>query len=298
VKLVDPPGRQGPGRLANEAVARLDLGLARRAGGALPGERRAPGVGSGTELAQLRPYEPGDDPRHLDAAASARTGIPHVRQHVPERALTTWVVLDLSASMAFGTGLRLKSDVAEGVAGTVAQLAVRRGGRVAMITTGAPATTTLPPRSGRGAFAAVRRLVGAGVAPDTTEAVLPLAAALERLRPLARTRGLITVVSDFREEGWAAPLRALAQRHTVTAIEIADPREAELVDVGHLVLMDPETGEIVEADTTSESVRAAFAQAEAERRVQVAEAIRRARAHHITLTTDGDWLRELARVLR
>ena len=70
----------------------------------LPGERRAPGVGAGTELAQLRPYEPGDDPRQLDPAASARTGVPHVRQHVPERALTTWIVLDLSASMAFGTG--------------------------------------------------------------------------------------------------------------------------------------------------------------------------------------------------
>ena len=296
--LIDPPGRQGPGPLANEAVARLDLGLARRAGGPLPGERRAPGVGAGTELAQLRPYEPGDDPRQLDAAASARTGIPHVRQHVPERALTTWIVLDLSASMAFGTGLRLKSDVAEGVASTVGQLAVRRGGRVAVVTAGAPESSTLPPRSGRGAFASVRRLVGAGVAPDEAEVALPLPAALDRASRLARTRGLVTVVSDFRDDGWQAPLRALAQRHTVTAIEIVDPREAELPDVGQLVLMDPETGETVEADTSSPGVRDAFAAAEAERRDAVAAAIRRARAHHVTLSTDDDWLRELARVLR
>jgi uncharacterized protein (DUF58 family) len=298
VTLIDPPGRQGPGPLANEAVARLDLGIARRASGALPGERRAPGVGAGTELAQLRPYEPGDDPRQLDPAASARTGVPHVRQHVPERALTTWVVLDLSASMAFGTGLRLKSDVAEGVAATIARLAVRRGGRVAVVTAGAPVAATLPPRSGRGAFAAVRRLVGAGVAPDAAAVELPLPAALERARRLARTRGLITVVSDFREAGWEAPLRALAQRHAVTAIEIGDPREAALPDVGHLVLMDPETGRTVEADTASPRARAAFAAAEAERRTAVAEAIRRARAHHVTLSTDGDWLRELARGLR
>src|SRR6201999_3289873 len=104
------------------------LRATRRAGGRLPAERRAAGAGSGTELAQLRPYAPGDDPRRLDPAASARTGVPHVRQHVPERALTTWIVLDLSASMAFGTGERLKSDVAEGVAGVVGRLAVRRGG--------------------------------------------------------------------------------------------------------------------------------------------------------------------------
>jgi uncharacterized protein (DUF58 family) len=298
VRLVSPPGRQGPGPLSNDAVARLDLGLAKRAGGPLPGERRAPGVGAGTELAQLRPYEPGDDPRQLDAAASARTGVPHVRQHVPERALTTWIVVDQSASMAFGTGLRLKSDVAEGVAATVGQLAVRRGGRVAAITAGAPDAATLPPRSGRRAFAAVRRFVGAGVAPDATLAELPLAAALERLRSLARTRGLIVVVSDFRDDGWHAPLRALAQRHTVTAIEIADPREAELPDAGRLMFVDPETGETVEADTTSPRLRAAFASAEAARRAAVAAAIRRARAQHVTLSTDADWLRALARVLR
>jgi len=298
VKLVDPPGRQGPGPVAHEVVDRLDLGIARRAGGMLPGERRSPGIGSGTELAQLRPYEPGDDPRHLDPAASARTGVPHVRQHVPERALTTWVVLDLSASMAFGTGLRLKSDVAEGVASTVARLATRRGGRVAIVTAGAPDAATLPPRSGRRAFAAVRRLVGAGVAPDRAQTELSLAGALARVDSLARTRGLITVVSDFRDDGWAPPLRALAQRHTVTAIEIADPREAELPDAGQLVLMDPETGDIVEADTSSPRARAAFAVAEAQRRAAVADAIRRARAQHVTLSTDADWLRELARVLR
>jgi uncharacterized protein (DUF58 family) len=298
VRLIDPPGRQGPGPVAHEVVDRLDLGIARRAGGMLPGERRAPGIGPGTELAQLRPYEPGDDPRHLDPSASARTGVPHVRQHVPERALTTWIVLDLSASMAFGTGLRLKSDVAEGAASTLAQLAVRRGGRVAVITAGVPAAATLPPRSGRRAFATVKRLVGAGVAPDRSEPELTLAGALERAGRLARTRGLIAVVSDFRDEGWEAPLRALAQRHAATAIEITDPREADLPDAGQIVLLDPETGRTVEADTASPRVRAAFAAAEAERRAAAAAAIRAARAHHVTLSTGADWLRDLARVLR
>jgi uncharacterized protein (DUF58 family) len=297
VTLIDPPGRQGPGTVADDLVARLDLG-ARRAAGALPGERRAAGAGAGTELAQLRPYEPGDDPRRLDPAASARTGLPHVRQHVPERALTTWIVLDLSASMAFGTGERLKSDVAEGVAGVVGRLAVRRGGRVALITAGAPASATVPPRAGRGALAAVRRLIGAGVAPDQTPAQLPLAGALQRAGRLARARGLVTVVSDFRDAGWEAPLRALAQRHAVTAIEVADPREAELPDVGQLVLIDPETGDVVEADTGSPRLREAFAAAEAARRTEVADALRRARADHVVLSTDGDWVRRLARVLR
>ena len=102
-QLIVPPGRQGPGRLPADAVARLDLALRRRASGVLPGDHLTAGLGAGTELAQLRPYEPGDDVRRLDAAASARTGAPHVRLQVPERAITTWLVLDVSASMAFGT---------------------------------------------------------------------------------------------------------------------------------------------------------------------------------------------------
>ena len=62
--------------------------------------------------------------RQIDAAATARTGVPHVRVHVPERTLTTWLVVDVSPSMAFGTADRLKSDVAEGVAQVVGRLAV------------------------------------------------------------------------------------------------------------------------------------------------------------------------------
>jgi uncharacterized protein (DUF58 family) len=298
VTLIDPPGRQGPGPVPDGVVARLDLGIVSRAGGTLPGDRRAPGVGAGTELAQLRPYEPGDDPRQLDPAATARTGIPHVRQQVPERALTTWIVVDLSASMAFGTGLRLKSDVAEGVASTLARLAVRRGGRVALSTAGAARAAALPPRTGRKAFATVRKLVGGGVAADETPDTVPLAGALGRVAASARTRGLVAVISDFRDDGWQVPLRELAQRHTVTAIEIVDPREAELPDVGHVLLADPETGETVEADTASPRFRAAYAEAERERRAQAARAIRRARVHHVTLSTADDWSRELARLLR
>ena len=92
----------------------------------------------------------------IDPAASARTGVPHVRQHVPERALTTWIVVDLSPSMAFGSAERLKSDVAEGVTKVVARLGVRRGGRVGVVAAGAPNPIVLPPAGGRRALGADR----------------------------------------------------------------------------------------------------------------------------------------------
>jgi uncharacterized protein (DUF58 family) len=221
-----------------------------------------------------------------------------VRQHVPERALTTWLVLDVSPSMAFGTAVRLKSDVAEGVAVVIARLAVRRGGRIAAVTCGAPHGRILPPRGGRRALASVRRLAAEGVAPDGHAEAGALGAGLLRVRGLAREPGLVVVVSDFRDDGWQRPLRSVAARHSVVAVEISDPRERELPDAGNLVLVDPETGRLVEADTASPRLRERFAAAEAARRAAMAEALRRAGAQHVALSTAGDWLRELARHAR
>ena len=94
------------------------------------------------------------------------------------------------------------------------------------------------------------------------------------------------------------PCARLAQRHTVTAVEVTDPRELELPDVGHLTLVDPETGDLVDADTSDKRARAGFAAFERARRERVIDDLRRAQTHHVVLSTDGDWLRELGRVLR
>jgi uncharacterized protein (DUF58 family) len=291
-----PPARQGPGPIPAPLIDALALTLARRGAGVLPGDRLAPGVGSGTELAQLRPYQLGDDVRQLDPAASARTGIAHVRLQVPERILTTWLVLDLSASMAFGTADRLKSVVAVGVAQVVARAATRHGGRLAVFTTGGP-ERMLPPRGGPNAKLGLRKLLEAGVAVDgvSDRGMGPV---LHRVGRLARQPGLAVVVSDFRgERNWQRPLRALAARHRVLAIEIRDPREERLEPVGRLSLVDPETGRLLEVDTSRRGLRERFAAAAAHERAGVAAALRRAGTDHIVLSTQGDWLRALGRAL-
>jgi uncharacterized protein (DUF58 family) len=296
--LAPPAARQGPGPMPGGLLQALDLAIARRAGGALPGDHQAPGAGAGTELVQLRPYQVGDDVRQLDPAASARTGVPHVRLQVPERALTTWIVLDVSPSMAFGTAQRLKADVAEGVAAAVARLATRRGGRVALITCGAPVERLLPPRGGRHAQLALRRVLGEGVAADGQGRADALARGLSRAGRVARRPGLVVVVSDFRgERNWRARLAALTARHSVLAVEVRDPREAALPRAGHLALVDPETGAVVELDSSLDRVRERYAELEGERRAAVAADLRYSRADHVVLDTGQDWLRELGRHL-
>jgi uncharacterized protein (DUF58 family) len=285
--------------MPQQLVDALDLVVAQRTAGALPGDRRAAGVGAGTELAQLRPYEPGDDVRHIDPAATARTGQPHVRLQVPERTLTTWIVLDISPSMAFGTAKRLKSDVAEGVALVLARLAVRRAGRVALITFGAEEPRLLRPRASKPGVVAVRSALAEGLAPDGVSKPTAFAEALVLLRKVASQPGLVVLVSDLRDQhDWTSPLGALRARHSILAVEIQDEREGNLPAVGHLALVDPETGERVEVDTSRRAVREAFARLEGEARERVARELRRLHVDHVRLSTNEDWLRKLGRRLQ
>ncbi len=297
--LAPPAARQGPGPMPRALVEALDLALVRRAARALPGDSRAAGVGAGTELAQLRPYRAGDDVRHIDPAATARTGVAHVRLHVPERTVTTWIVLDVSPSMAFGTARRLKADVAEGAALVLGRLAIRRGGGLALATFGAGPPRLLAPRTSRPALAALGRALEEGVERDGSSDPLALAHALARIGGATRQPGLVVVISDFRDQrSWQRALGNLRMRHSALALEVGDPRECELPAVGRLALLDPETGRRIEVDTSRRRVRRRFAELERERREQLTTDLRRLRVAHVTLSTGEDWLLQLSRGLR
>jgi uncharacterized protein (DUF58 family) len=299
VPMAPPAARQGPGPMPPALLDALALAVTQKVAGALPGDRRAAGVGAGTELAQIRPYVFGDDVRRIDAAATARTGEPHVRLEVPERTLTTWLALDVSSSMAFGTAGRLKADVAEGVALALGRLALRHAGRVGIVTFGAGDVRLSPPRGSKAGLVTLRRALAAGTAVDGVHDPHALADALGRIGKVARLPGLVVVVSDFRDQrDWARPLGILRGRHAVLAVEVHDPREAAIPPVGRIAVVDPETGRRVEVDTSRPRVRRRFEALERERRDTLAGELRRLRVDHAPLATDEDWLLQLGRHLR
>ena len=276
----------------------LQLDVGRRIEGLLAGEFRSSRHGEGSELAQVRPYVPGDDVRLLEWNVTARTGVPHVRVNLAERVLVTWLVLDVSPSMRFGTAERRKCDVAAGVALAIGHIATRRGNRLGVLTFGGPEEKTLPPAQGRhgllGLLTALQEepeLEGGGATS--------LGAALARSGAVARQRGLVVVVSDFRGPlDWRPPLLQLLPRHDVLAVEIRDRREQELPDVGEVWLVDPETGRQVRVDTHSTVLRERFAAAATEERSGVARVLAALGVPHVVLATEGDWLRQLAIFLR
>src|SRR5207342_2421618 len=130
------PARPWPGRMAEGLLRALDISIGRRVEGLLAGDFRSNLLGTGSELAMVRPYVAGDDVRQIDWNVTARTGEPHVRVNLAERVLVTWLVLDTSSSMTFGTADRRKADVAEGVSLAIGHVATRRGNRLGVVTFG------------------------------------------------------------------------------------------------------------------------------------------------------------------
>jgi len=284
--------------MAEGLLRALDISIGRRVEGLLAGDFRSNLLGAGTELAMIRPYVPGDDVRRIDWAVTARTGETHVRVDLAERVLVTWLVLDTSVSMQFGTADRRKADVAEGAAMVVGHIATRRGNRLGIVTFGDGHPRALPPRQGQSGLLPLLTTLRREPSAEGT-GVTSLGEALRRTGRLARQRSMIVIVSDFRgPRDWRQPMLQLAGNNDVLAVEIRDPREVELPDVGELTFVDPETGRQLQVNTRDRNLRERFAARAAAEREELAGALRACTARHVVLSTQGDWLRRLATYLR
>jgi uncharacterized protein (DUF58 family) len=291
------PARPGPGPMPAPLLRALDLDVRRRVDGLLAGEFRATVLGPGTELFHIRLYQPGDDVRDIDWNVTARTHEPHVRAHIAERSLTSWLLLDLSPSMTFGTADRRKADVAEGVALALGYLSTRRGNRLGIITFGDGRTRILPPTQGRnGVLQLLMSLRGAH--PSAVHQQTSLGEVLGRARTMFSSRAAVFIVTDLiGPRDWRRPLVHLAGRHHVLVVEVRDPRETQIPDVGEVWMVDPESGRQMRVDTSSHALRERFAEAAAAERVGARRDVLSSGAEHVLLSTAGDWLRSLASFL-
>jgi uncharacterized protein (DUF58 family) len=281
------------GRL-DAALRALELTVRRRLDGLLQGNHIGLVPGPGSEPGEARLYQPGDDVRRMDWAVTARTTEPHIRQTDADRELETWVLVDLSASLDFGTASCEKRDLAVAAVAAVAHLTRGGGNRIGALVATGERTVRIPARGGLAqARGLVKRVAETPRAPEGTRG--DLAEAIEQLRRPPRRRGLVVVISDFLgEPRWERALRGLSARHELLAIEVLDPRDLELPEVGTVVLADPETGRQREVDTTPLLCRE-FAAAAAEHRERVATALRRCGAAHLVLRTDRDWIADIVR---
>lgn len=296
------PASAGPADVSAKAtlLRRLDLDVTRKLEGLVSGDYLALTSGPGAEAAGARPYGPGDDARHIDWNLSARLLDPHVRTTDADRELETCIVVDRSASLDFGTALREKREAALAAVAAFGFLTVRSGNRLGVLITGGDQLQWLPFRSGRtGLMASLTAIYDTprherGPAPEAG-----LAAGLARVARTQRRRGQVIAVSDFLDASdWATPLRTLSLRHQVIAVQIVDPRELVLPDVGMLAVVDAETGQTLHVQTGSPGLRERYRVAAERRQADIRRRIIDAGAEHLRLATDRDWLADVVRFAR
>ena len=295
----DPPGADAtpsdPGQGADALLRRLEWTVIRRLDGLLQGDYRTLWRGAGLDLADLREYQHHDDVRHIDWNVTARLQQPYVRQFTEDRELAAWFLVDLSASIDFGSDRRTKRGVAREFVGVLARLLTRHGNRVGALLYGTEVDTVIPARGGRlHVLNLLQRMAQrpAEAAPGATQ-LRDLLIAGQRI---IKRRCSVFVVSDFiSPPGWEQALAELSRRHDVTAVRLYDPLEMDLPDLGLVTMRDAETGEQLLVDTHDAGFRRRFAAAAQARETALLQALAQAGVDTLELATDDDLLDSILR---
>jgi uncharacterized protein (DUF58 family) len=236
-------------------VRRLEITTRHLVRDIMAGEYSSAFRGRGVEFAEVREYQPGDDVRTIDWNVTARLGAAYVKRYLEERELTVLFVVDLSASSNFGSIRRTKSDLTTEVCAVLALAAARNNDRVGAVFATDRVEHYVAPRKGR---RQALRVISDLLTFRPAHAGTDLGAALGYLEPMLRRRAVVFLLSDFLGSGYHAPLARLARRHDLIAIQMIDPRERALPDVGLVTLWDPESGNWRVVDTTDARLRERF----------------------------------------
>ena len=276
-------------------LQRIDWQIIRRLDGRLQGDYRSLFYGYGVDFSDLREYQPYDDIRYIDWNVTARMDTPYIRQYTEDRDIAAWFLLDLSPSVDFGTVQTEKRAVLIDFVATLSRLLTRHGNRVGALFFGNRVERIIPARAGRDQ---VLHLINDLLLQPRFAAAgaTDLAPLLENALSVIKRRSLIFVISDFISlPGWERPLSLLNQRHEVLAVRLSDPREADLPDVGPVIMEDAETGEQMYVDTHDRRFRSRFQEAAKRREAALAASFKRAAVDVLPLSTSDNLVNAIVR---
>jgi len=259
------------------------------------GEYRSVFKGQGMEFSEVREYQPGDEVRSIDWNVTARMRRPFVKRYVEERELTVMLLVDLSGSERFGTVKRFKSELASELAAVLAMSAVQNNDRVGVLLFTDRIEHVVPPRKGR---RHVLRIIRDLLAFEPVGRGTDMVIAIDYVAKMLNSKAIVFIVSDFLEGDISHPLKILGQRHDVVAVTVEDPSERDLPDIGIARLMDPETGDTFEVDTSSPNVRVAYSERVAAEREERKHLLRRLAIDEVAVRTEGGVVEPLLRFFR
>lgn len=246
--------------------------------------------GVGIEFNEVREYIPGDDIRAIDWNVTARAGAPFIKRFIEERELTVMLMVDLSPSQHFGTAESLKSELAAEISALIAFLAIKNNDKVGLLIFSNTCEKYLPPQNGRlHVLRVIREILGFQAAGSGTD----IGGALNFVNKVLKRRSIIFLISDFRDDGFEKSLKSIASRHDLVAVNITDPREMELPEIGIVEFEDNETGEKILFDTSSKNAREEFRRNALARIKQNSQIFKASKIDVIEIATDKSYLEPL-----
>ena len=264
----------------------------------LSGDYHSTFKGQGVEFDEVRSYVPGDDVRAIDWNVTARTGMPYIKRYSEERELTILFAVDVSGSQGYGSRGRTKADLAAEATALLALTAIRNQDKVGLVLFSDKIVKYIPPRKGRDSVMRLAREVLA--ASDGACGGTDVAEALKFINGVQKRRAVVFLVSDFMadRDSFEQRLLATARRHDVVCATVEDPAESELPAAGLVEVEDPETGEVAIVDTSSESVRKAFAAKAAAERDELSRFFAKSGIDVLSLRTDAPYIDEVRSLFR
>ena len=284
-------------------MRQLEIRTRRMVNDSLSGAYHSVFKGRGMDFDEVREYSPGDEVRTIDWNVTARAGRPFVKKFTEERELTIFLLVDISASGNFGSGLASKRDLAAELASVLAFSAIRNSDKVGLLLYSDQIERYLPPKKGRRHVLRVVRDIlyhaPLAVGTDTVKA-------LDVANRLLHRRAIVFLISDFETTADPTSARAMLRRamrrtnrrHDLIAVHVQDAREKDLPDVGIVALEDAESGEIIELDTASAAVRKRFKEQSSERDRQLVSDFRSEGIDTLQLQTDAPYMPALQRFFK
>lgn len=259
------------------------------------GEYQSVFKGQGIEFADVREYVPGDDIRTIDWNVTARSQQPFVKKFVEERELTVLFVVDMSGSQYFGSGERLKSEVAAEITALLAFSAVKNHDKTGLLIVTDEVEKNIPAKKGS---THVLRVIREILYYQPKRKQTKLSAALEFLHHALTRTAVIFLISDFLDQDFEKPLKILSRRHDVIAIHLKDRREEDLPPVGIVEVQDQESGERVLVDFSSRYLRKKYQKAAKDRQEKLDALFKALGIDRVTIGVESSYVEPLMKFFK
>ncbi|MBQ8361934.1 MAG: DUF58 domain-containing protein [Bacteroidaceae bacterium] len=274
-----------------ERVRRIEIKTRGLSSNIFAGQYHSAFKGRGMAFSEVREYQYGDDVRDIDWNVTARMSKPYIKVFEEEREMTVMLMVDVSASLDFGTVKQMKREMVTEIAATLAFSAIQNNDKIGVVFFSDKIEKFIPPKKGKKHILyIIRELID--FKPESRRTDVKMA--VEYLTNVLKKRCTAFILSDFIDlSDYTNALTIANRKHDIVAIQVYDHRVSELPDVGLMKVHDAETGHEQYIDTSSKAVRRAHHEWWMNRQRKMNEAFTKSRVDAVSIRTDEDYVKSL-----